>query len=121
MANLLDWFKSILEAKPTECDKPEDLAGFSLSLFMVIGMFVSYLPQHFAIIKRKSSDGLSPWYQLLGALSMINILENALIFGYGLFECCSRVVCAQLISLFIVKYSDFSNCSILLFSLRESA
>ncbi|KAL1311836.1 hypothetical protein AAFC00_001911 [Neodothiora populina] len=45
--------------------------SFGLSVFLVAGILGSYLPQHYKIIHRASSAGLSPWWVLLGALSSI--------------------------------------------------
>jgi hypothetical protein len=59
----------------------EDLAHpnikvFLLSLFIVVGILISYLPQHFRIIARRSSEGLSPWFVLLGTTSSTFALFN---------------------------------------------
>ncbi|CAK1357972.1 hypothetical protein CB0940_07364 [Cercospora beticola] len=50
----------------------------TLAAFLVVGILVSYLPQHYKIISRKSSDGLSPWWILLGGLSSIAAIGNIL-------------------------------------------
>lgn len=50
----------------------------SLAGFLVFGILVSYFPQHAKIIQRRSSDGLSPWWVLLGGLSSIAAIGNIL-------------------------------------------
>lgn len=37
----------------------------------MLGLVVSYLPQHWKIIKNGSSAGLSPWWVMLGTVSSI--------------------------------------------------
>lgn len=49
-----------------------------LAAFLVVGILVSYLPQHWKIIERRSSEGLSPWWVLLGGLSSIAAIGNIL-------------------------------------------
>ncbi|KAI7080760.1 hypothetical protein KC327_g65 [Hortaea werneckii] len=50
----------------------------SLSILLVLGIFVSYIPQHYKIIKCGTSEGLSPWWVLLGGLSSIAAMGNIL-------------------------------------------
>ena len=56
---------------PSHCAQLEhpNTASFALALFLVVGLLVSYLPQHIRIISRKSSEGLSPYFVLLGSVS----------------------------------------------------
>ncbi|KAK1821643.1 hypothetical protein LTR12_003870 [Friedmanniomyces endolithicus] len=49
-----------------------------LAAVLLLGILVSYLPQHLKILSRRSSEGLSPWWVLLGALSSIAALANIL-------------------------------------------
>lgn len=49
-----------------------------LAALLVVGILVSYLPQHAKIIKRRTSEGLSPWWVLLGGLSSIAAIGNIL-------------------------------------------
>jgi len=48
----------------------------TLSIVLVIGILVSYLPQHVKIIKNGTSAGLSPWWVLLGTVSSIAAIAN---------------------------------------------
>ncbi|KAK3716170.1 hypothetical protein LTR37_006615 [Vermiconidia calcicola] len=50
-----------------------------LAAFILVGILVSYLPQHIKIITRRSSEGLSPWWVLLGGLSSIAAIGNILV------------------------------------------
>jgi hypothetical protein len=47
-----------------------------LAGILVLGILVSYLPQHAKIFQRRSSEGLSPWYVLLGGLGSIAAVGN---------------------------------------------
>jgi len=53
-------------------------ATFALALFIVVGILVSYLPQHLRIISRRSSEGLSPYFVLLGTTSSTFAIANIL-------------------------------------------
>ena len=55
-----------------------NIATVSLALFIVVGILVSYLPQHLRIISRRSSEGLSPYFVLLGTTSGTFALLNIL-------------------------------------------
>lgn len=46
--------------------------------FIVLGILVSYLPQHYKIISRRSSRGLSPLFVLLGTVSGTASIANIL-------------------------------------------
>lgn len=55
-----------------------DIFNFALSVFIVVGILVSYLPQHYKIIARRSSRGLSPMFVLLGTVSGTASIANIL-------------------------------------------
>lgn len=42
-------------------------------------MLISYLPQHARIIKRRSSEGISPYFVLLGTTSATSAFANILL------------------------------------------
>ncbi|TKA83654.1 hypothetical protein B0A55_00443 [Friedmanniomyces simplex] len=50
----------------------------ALAAVLLLGILVSYLPQHLKILSCRSSEGLSPWWVLLGALSSVAALGNIL-------------------------------------------
>jgi hypothetical protein len=41
----------------------------TLTAGLCVGLVISYLPQHVRIISKGTSDGLSPWFLLLGSTS----------------------------------------------------
>lgn len=65
-------------------DKCEDLRNVGVinlvvSIFIVVGMLISYLPQHIRIIKRGTSEGISPYFVLLGTTSATSAFANILL------------------------------------------
>ncbi|KEF55382.1 uncharacterized protein A1O9_08132 [Exophiala aquamarina CBS 119918] len=67
--------------------------NFGLSLFILVGILVSYLPQHIRIISRRSSYGLSPWFVLLGTTSGTCAFANILVLPKSRLDigCCRQV------------------------------
>ncbi|KAK4126473.1 hypothetical protein N657DRAFT_679394 [Parathielavia appendiculata] len=63
------------------CKELRDLSIVNLivSIVIVIGMLVSYLPQHARIIKRRTSEGISPYFVLLGTTSATSAFANILL------------------------------------------
>ena len=49
-----------------------------MASFIVVGILLSYLPQHWRIVFRRSSEGLSPYYVLLGTTSGTCAFANVL-------------------------------------------
>ncbi|WAQ89943.1 hypothetical protein PtA15_11A635 [Puccinia triticina] len=70
------------------CHFEHDPTSMSLSIVIVLGILVSYLPQHYRIISSKSSAGISPWFLLLGSTSNTGSLVNAVTLQWGLVRCC---------------------------------
>lgn len=63
--------------------------GFSMGVLLAVGIFISYLPQHVKIIKRRSSEGLSPAFLLLGSLSAFAASVNIFLVTIPARRCCS--------------------------------
>ncbi|PGH17778.1 hypothetical protein AJ79_00919 [Helicocarpus griseus UAMH5409] len=53
--------------------------NFALSLGILFGILLSYLPQHYRIISRRSSFGISPYFILLGTTSGTFAFANILV------------------------------------------
>ncbi|PKC04213.1 hypothetical protein RhiirA5_316089 [Rhizophagus irregularis] len=78
--------------KPKKCnDEKNDPITVFLAVFIAIGILVSYLPQHYKIFSTKSSEGISPLFLLLGAISMTCSYFNILILQFNEFGCCKNV------------------------------
>ncbi|CAG8363398.1 unnamed protein product [Penicillium salamii] len=65
-----------------------------LSVLIIFGILVSYLPQHIRIITRRSSFGISPYFVLLGVTSGTSAFANILVFP----STAQDVACCQEIS-----------------------
>ncbi|KAF6229026.1 hypothetical protein HO133_007140 [Letharia lupina] len=55
-----------------------NIFNFILSILILLGILVSYLPQHHRIISRRSSTGISPYFVLLGTTSGTCAFANIL-------------------------------------------
>lgn len=74
-----------------------DKTNLVISLIIAVGIVGSYLPQHLRIYRRRSSDGLSPFFLLLGVTSCTNSLINIAVLQWNVLRCCSQLtlgVCA---------------------------
>ncbi|KAL8841385.1 MAG: hypothetical protein Q9205_002781 [Flavoplaca limonia] len=67
--------------------------NFALSLFILFGILVSYLPQHYRIIVRRSSEGISPYFVLLGTTSGTFAFANILTLPTSRADlaCCNKI------------------------------
>ncbi|KAJ5188504.1 hypothetical protein N7491_004828 [Penicillium cf. griseofulvum] len=65
-----------------------------LSILIILGILLSYLPQHIRIISRRSSFGISPYFILLGVTSGTSSFANILVFP----STAQDVACCQEIS-----------------------
>ncbi|KAF4635670.1 hypothetical protein G7Y89_g2430 [Cudoniella acicularis] len=63
------------------CEKLQDVSylNLTLSIFILLGILVSYLPQHYRIITRGTSEGISPYFILLGTTSGTCAFANILV------------------------------------------
>lgn len=75
------------------CEKLQDpsIANFVVSVGLAIGIVASYVPQHVRIIRRKTSEGLSPWFLLLGVLSGMCAVCNIFLLARPVFGCCKFI------------------------------
>ncbi|MCJ1313349.1 hypothetical protein MMC25_007027 [Agyrium rufum] len=80
---------------PKHCADLESpsLANFGVALFIIVGIFTSYLPQHHRLISRRTSEGLSPYFVLLGTVSQTYAFANILTLpaSRGNMACCSQI------------------------------
>ncbi|KAJ6602681.1 hypothetical protein DFH09DRAFT_1301691 [Mycena vulgaris] len=76
-----------------DCASPRHHDWFTatLTLCLCIGLVISYLPQHFRIIHKGTSEGLSPWFLLLGSTSSAAGFLNMITVQHTQIRCC-RVV-----------------------------
>ncbi|EIN14437.1 hypothetical protein PUNSTDRAFT_80797 [Punctularia strigosozonata HHB-11173 SS5] len=55
---------------------------------LCLGLIISYLPQHFRIISKGSSEGFSPWFLLLGSTSAASGMLNMITMQWTIIRCC---------------------------------
>ncbi|KAJ6452241.1 hypothetical protein C8R45DRAFT_1040991 [Mycena sanguinolenta] len=79
------------------CEPHHDWLTAALTLCLCIGLILSYLPQHFRIIRQNTSEGLSPWFLLLGSTSSAAGFLNLVTVQHTQIRCCSVVSIAQCI------------------------
>lgn len=72
---------------------PERKEANLIPSFILVGILVSYIPQHHRIISRRTSEGLSPYYVLLGTTSSTSAFANILTLPASResLACCSEV------------------------------
>lgn len=77
-----------------DCAAYEDVNDrqFMLGVLLIFGVYASYLPQHWRIWKRRTSEGLSPYYLLLGSASAFSCLVNLVLVTVPARECCRAVL-----------------------------
>ncbi|KAF8125909.1 hypothetical protein K438DRAFT_984051 [Mycena galopus ATCC 62051] len=77
------------------CTPHHDWRTAALTLCLCIGLVLSYLPQHFRIIRQNTSEGLSPWFLLLGSTSSAAGFLNLVTVQHTQIRCCRVVSLAQ--------------------------
>ncbi|KFY32221.1 hypothetical protein V493_00391 [Pseudogymnoascus sp. VKM F-4281 (FW-2241)] len=67
--------------------------NLSLSILILVGILVSYLPQHYRIIARGTSEGISPYFILLGTTSGTSAFASILVLpaSRASVACCKSV------------------------------
>ncbi|PHH73787.1 hypothetical protein CDD82_5264 [Ophiocordyceps australis] len=70
----------LLPVSRAECEplKTPSYLELAISLLILVGLLVSYLPQHYRIISRGTSEGISPYFVLLGTTSATAGFANIL-------------------------------------------
>ncbi|KNE67862.1 hypothetical protein AMAG_19718 [Allomyces macrogynus ATCC 38327] len=70
------------------CPDAHDPANFGISLFLLVGIVLSYVPQQLKIVELRSSEGLSPYFLLLGSVSCISTVANVALLQHDVLKCC---------------------------------
>ncbi|KAH7319872.1 hypothetical protein B0I35DRAFT_352488 [Stachybotrys elegans] len=70
----------IFESPNDQCErlKTPSYLELTVSIIILVGLFISYLPQHYRIISRGTSEGISPYFVLLGTTSATSGFANIL-------------------------------------------
>lgn len=83
---------------PKECKSEHSKIQTALSLFLCMGLVISYLPQLIRIILKRSSIGFSPWFLFLGATSSASSFLNVVTLQWPTVSCCQYLTlgaCAE--------------------------
>lgn len=83
---------------PKDCKSEHSKIQTGLSLFLCMGLVISYLPQLFRIILKRSSIGFSPWFLFLGATSSASSFLNVVTLQWPTVSCCQYLTlgaCAE--------------------------
>ncbi|KAF9165564.1 hypothetical protein DFQ26_009759 [Actinomortierella ambigua] len=76
---------------PGECIENHQSAELALNVFILAGMVISYVPQHLRIIRKGTSEGISPWFLLLGCVSATSTFFNIIILQWRIIQCCKVI------------------------------
>ncbi|KZS96693.1 hypothetical protein SISNIDRAFT_424279 [Sistotremastrum niveocremeum HHB9708] len=95
MANTTSTFVNGLAriSEEPQCRPQHDIFATVLSVGLILGLLASYIPQHYRIIHKGSSEGFSPWFLLLGSTSSAAGMLNLYTLQWGIIKCC-RVLSA---------------------------
>ncbi|KAM6501043.1 hypothetical protein JOM56_004057 [Amanita muscaria] len=71
-----------------ECSAKHDWFTAMLTFGLCCGLIISYAPQHYRIINKGTSIGLSPWFLLLGSTSAAAGMFNMMTLQWNILRCC---------------------------------
>lgn len=93
---------NILQSTHAECEPLRTLRYLELviSILILVGLLISYLPQHYRIISRGTAEGISPYFVLLGTTSATSGFANILTVSQSrqAIECCKELETFQCVS-----------------------
>jgi len=79
------------EAMTGKCEPHHDIFTTILTTGLCLGLVLSYLPQHYRIISKNTSEGFSPWYLLLGSTSSASGMLNVVMLQWDIVRCCRSI------------------------------
>lgn len=79
-----------LELPPSNCSiyLNPSTSTFLVSLFITIGILISYIPQYRIIYQTRSSYGISPYFLLLNNISGFAAMANLILLSFISLPCC---------------------------------
>ncbi|KIN00360.1 hypothetical protein OIDMADRAFT_42287 [Oidiodendron maius Zn] len=92
----MDFFRGLgADLTADRCEKLQSpgYVNLAISLLILFGILISYLPQHYRIIARGTSEGISPYFVLLGTTSATATFANILVLPTSRADvaCCKEV------------------------------
>lgn len=73
------------------CHIESDWIANTLAAGLIVGLVLSYVPQHIRIIHAGTSVGFSPWFLLLGSTSSAAAVLNLITLQWPVLRCCADV------------------------------
>lgn len=70
------------------CTPYHDWFTATLTFGLCCGLIISYVPQHYRIIHKGSSEGFSPWFLLLGSTASAAGFLNMVTMQWRIVKCC---------------------------------
>lgn len=68
------------------------VSNFVVSIFITVGIFISYCPQYYRIYQKRTSEGLSTKFLLLGSCSSLFTFTNIILISSTARSCCKAGV-----------------------------
>ncbi|KAL1864211.1 hypothetical protein Daus18300_007808 [Diaporthe australafricana] len=91
-----------METPEDQCQGLRDpgFVNLVVSIIIVVGLLISYLPQHYRIISRGTSEGISPYFVLLGTTSATAGFANILTLPQSIQDagCCRELETFQCVA-----------------------
>ncbi|KAG0693589.1 hypothetical protein DFH29DRAFT_963792 [Suillus ampliporus] len=81
------------------CYLDRDWFANALTTLLILGLFISYGPQHWRIIQMGSSEGFSPWFLLLGSTSSAAGMLNMIALSWPTIQCCNELSAGKCIEI----------------------
>ncbi|EJD52034.1 hypothetical protein AURDEDRAFT_181590 [Auricularia subglabra TFB-10046 SS5] len=78
-------------ADPSQCQPVHDTLTSVFTALLLLGLTASYLPQHLRIINKRSSEGFSPWFLLMGSTSSASVMLNVIALQWSVIKCCRYI------------------------------
>ncbi|KAI9280686.1 hypothetical protein BY458DRAFT_500057 [Sporodiniella umbellata] len=91
MDTFLQQIAKVANSEPKQCVPLNDKTNLLISLFLCVGLIISYLPQHYRIIANKTSEGFSAWFLLLGVVSSTSSMLNIVLLQWDAIVCCKSL------------------------------
>ncbi|KAH9077754.1 hypothetical protein EDB83DRAFT_2636141 [Lactarius deliciosus] len=80
------------------CTPAHDWFSDVLTGGLILGLCISYAPQHYRIISKGSSEGFSPWFLLLGSTSSASGMLNIIVMQQAIIRCCRVLYCLETVA-----------------------
>ena len=90
------------------CQKEFSLTSVIVGIIIIFGIFLTYIPQYYKIIKDKSSKGISSNYILLYNITNFTNFYGTLLINFYLVNCCISVSNKKCFNLIIPIFQMFT-------------